>query len=112
MVAMNPKKILEYVDHKVITLLESDHSFKQIIIHLDELFDKFSKRDSFIECSEEYLIENWHQISFRNRYTTYYAFSCLKRINDIDWILSKNLEINDVNKYKLLFLKDKFDAKY
>lgn len=109
---MNPYKILNHIDNKVIANLELNLTLSKVIEHLSDLSNKFKERSSFLNYNEEYLLNNWTNIPIKSRYTTYYVISCLKRIDDINWILSKNLDMDNKKIYKLIILKSKFDERY
>jgi hypothetical protein len=106
---MTPNRILEHIDNKIVSNLDLNYSFVDIINHLESLSNKFKERDSFLPCDELFLLENWKNIPIKERYTTYYVISCLKRISDINWILSKNIDIENKKMYKLIILKSKFN---
>jgi hypothetical protein len=109
---MKSIKILEHIDKKVISNLENNYDMYKIIDHLDFLVTSFKKRDSYKEIDEIKILENWNNIPIRTRYTTYYVISCLKRLNGINWILSKNIQMDDIKKYKLVILKSKIENEY
>lgn len=111
---MIPEKIENHIDNKVRVMLSDGHDFAYITKSLKENIDRFSTRKDFIAVSKRYLINNWNQIHFKKRYTTYYVIHSAKRIKDIKWILDNQHSFEGFNNRKLfgiLLLKDKLRKK-
>ena len=109
---MNPNKIKEHIDSKILTFLNIN-SLIQSIYYLDDLIEKFMSRDSFIPYDEKYLVDNWVKIPIKTRYTTYYVLMCIERRAKIKWLIdnkySRLSDINDKSKFKLILFKERID---
>lgn len=111
---MIPEKVENHIDNKILTMISDGHDFAHITKELKANIKKFSERTSFIKVSRRYLINNWSQIHFKKRYTTYYVMHSHKRVNDIKWVLDKQDTFDGYNNKKLfnlLLLKDKLSKK-
>lgn len=107
---MRPDKIVEYVDKFVVDQIQLGLRWSDIQILLDERIIKYKKRDSYIQVSEKYLVNNWDRIEWRKRMSTMLVIQNLKRISDIKWIKENHYkfpQLGSVGMYKLLTLKDK-----
>jgi hypothetical protein len=107
---MSPDKVISYVDNFVIEQINLGLRWDDICILMKEKVKKYKKRDSYIQVSEKYLIQNWSRIEWRKRMSTMLVIQNLKRISDIKWIKENHHnfpQLGSVGMYKLLLLKDK-----
>lgn len=107
---MNPDKIITYIDNFVIEQINLGLRWDDISLLIKERIKKYKKRDSYIQVSEKYLIQNWNRIEWRKRMSTMLIIQSLKRISDIKWIKENHQNfphLGSVGMYKLLSLKDK-----
>ncbi len=107
---MSPDKVISYIDKVVIEQIQLGLRWDDISKTLKEKVIKYKKRDSYIQVSEKYLINNWNRIEWKKRMTTMLVIQSLKRLSDIKWIKenhSKFPQLGSVGIYKILELKDK-----
>ena len=107
---MNPDKVISYIDKVVIEQIQQGLRWNDISKTLKEKVTNYKKRDSYIQVSERYLINNWDRIEWKKRMTTMLVIQSLKRLSDIKWIKenhSKFPQLGSVGIYKLIELKDK-----
>ncbi len=107
---MSPDKVISYIDKVVIEQIQLGFRWDDISKTLKEKVVKYKKRDSYIQVSEKYLINNWNKIEWKKRMTTMLVIQSLKRLSDIKWIKenhSKFPQLGSVGIYKILELKDK-----
>jgi hypothetical protein len=107
---MSPDKVISYIDKVVIEQIQLGLRWDDISKTLKEKVVKYKKRDSYIQVSEKYLINNWNRIEWKKRMTTMLVIQSLKRLSDIKWIKenhSKFPQLGSVGIYKILELKDK-----
>lgn len=109
---MNPLNISKHIDNKVLLNLKCNLDILKAIDQLILMSENFKKRSYYLDLTEDYIIANWNNIPIKTRYSTYYVISCINRINGIKWILSKDFQIDDINKYKLVILKAKIEYEY
>lgn len=84
---MLPGKIEDFINNKIIQILSTD-DIDSAISYLEDNIERYSQRDTFINVSARYLINNWSLIHFKKRYNTYYVIYSRKRMKDLDWIKS------------------------
>jgi hypothetical protein len=107
---MNPDKVISYIDKVVIEQIQQGLRWNDISKTLKEKVTNYKKRDSYIQVSERYLINNWDRIEWKKRMTTMLVIQSIKRLSDIKWIKenhSKFPQLGSVGIYKLIELKDK-----
>lgn len=107
---MNPDKVISYIDKVVIEQIQQGLRWNDISKTLKEKVTNYKKRDSYIQVSERYLINNWDRIEWKKRMTTMLVIQSLKRLSDIKWIKENHIkfpQLGSVGIYKLLELKDK-----
>jgi hypothetical protein len=107
---MKPSRIEEHIDKKIQALLEDGHSYSVVIENLKESIERFKKREGFVRISKRYLFNNWMQIKFKKRYTTYYVMYSIKRLHDMEWIVKNGDKFPTFQRTKmfgLIKLKDK-----
>lgn len=107
---MTPDKVISYIDKVVIEQIQQGLRWDNISMTLKDKVTNYKKRDSYIQVSERYLINNWDRIEWKKRMTTMLVIQSLKRLSDIKWIKenhSKFPQLGSVGIYKLLDLKDK-----
>ena len=107
---MEPEKILHHIDNQVVDRINMGLRWDDIIDYLKSNVWSYKNRDSYINVSEKYLINNWSRIEWKKRMTTMLAIQSLRRVDDIKWIMKnhKNFKQYDsVKIYKLISLKDK-----
>lgn len=107
---MTPERINDHIDNRIIDQLSEGIKLNEIIYYLDGKINRFAKKESFINVSKRYMMNNWKLINIRSRYTTYVVIQSYKRKKDIEWILSKKesfKNLNDISLFKLIKLKEK-----
>lgn len=107
---MNPDKVISYIDKVVIEQIRQGLRWNDISKTLKEKVTNYKKRDSYIQVSERYLINNWDSIEWKKRMTTMIVIQSLKRLSDIKWIKENHIkfpQLGSVGIYKLIELKDK-----
>jgi len=107
---MSPDKVISYIDKVVIEQIQQGLRWNDISKTLKEKVTNYKKRDSYIQVSERYLINNWDRIEWKKRMTTMLVIQSLKRLSDIKWIKENHIkfpQLGSVGIYKLLELKDK-----
>jgi hypothetical protein len=107
---MSPDKVISYIDKVVIEQIQLGLRWDDISKTLKDKSINYKKRDSYIQVSERYLINNWDRIEWKKRMTSMLVIQSLKRLSDIKWIKqnhSKFPQLGSVGIYKLLELKDK-----
>jgi hypothetical protein len=107
---MSPDKVISYIDKVVIEQIQQGLRWNDISKTLKEKVTNYKKRDSYIQVSERYLINNWDRIEWKKRMTTMLVIQSLKRLSDIKWIKENHIkfpQLGSVGIYKLLNLKDK-----
>ena len=107
---MNPDKVISYIDKVVIEQIRQGLRWNDISKTLKEKVTNYKKRNSYIQVSERYLINNWDSIEWKKRMTTMIVIQSLKRLSDIKWIKENHIkfpQLGSVGIYKLIELKDK-----
>jgi hypothetical protein len=107
---MTPDKVISYIDKVVIEQIRQGLRWNDISKTLKEKVTNYKKRDSYIQVSERYLINNWDSIEWKKRMTTMIVIQSLKRLSDIKWIKENHIkfpQLGSVGIYKLIELKDK-----
>ena len=107
---MNPDKVISYIDKVVIEQIQQGLRWNDISKTLKEKVTNYKKRNSYIQVSERYLINNWDSIEWKKRMTTMIVIQSLKRLSDIKWIKENHIkfpQLGSVGIYKLIELKDK-----
>ena len=107
---MTPDKVISYIDKVVIEQIRQGLRWNDISKTLKEKVTNYKKRNSYIQVSERYLINNWDSIEWKKRMTTMIVIQSLKRLSDIKWIKENHIkfpQLGSVGIYKLIELKDK-----
>ena len=107
---MNPDKVISYIDKVVIEQIRQGLRWNDISKTLKEKVTNYKKRNSYIQVSERYLINNWDSIEWKKRMTTMIVIQSLKRLSDIKWIKENHIkfpQLGSVGIYKLIELNDK-----
>ena len=107
---MTPDKVISYIDKVVIEQIQQGLRWNDISKTLKEKVTNYKKRNSYIQVSERYLINNWDSIEWKKRMTTMIVIQSLKRLSDIKWIKENHIkfpQLGSVGIYKLIELKDK-----
>jgi hypothetical protein len=105
---MSPKKIESFIDNKIDELLKRGEGFEFVISYLSDKIKSFSSREAFIRVSHRYLIKNWDVINYKKKYTTYYVYFCMKRIEDLKWLYNSKLidKYNESTCFQLIKFKE------
>lgn len=107
---MNPQRINDHIDSKILSQLSEGIKLDEVILYLNDKIDRFSKKPAFIGVSRRYMMNNWTSIDIKKRYTTYLVMQSYKRRKDIEWIISKKdnfKNLNDKSLFNLIKLKEK-----
>jgi hypothetical protein len=105
---MRPEKIEAFIDNKIKTMFSDSNSLDFIIDDLNTKIEKFSNRDTFIDVSKRYLLNNWERINIRKRYNAYYVIYSKKRIRDLKLLKESKLnsKFNQKKIFDLLLFKE------
>jgi len=109
---MSPERVLHHIDQTVVDRINSGQRWNDIINYLTENIERYKKRDSYIQVSERYLVNNWNSIEWKKRMTTMLVIQSRRRIMDIKWIKENHFnfpQFSSVKMYKLISLKDKLN---
>jgi len=107
---MKPSRIETHIDQKIEKLLLEGHPYSVVMDNLKDSIERFKKREGFVRISKRYLLNNWMQINFKKRYTTYYVMYSTKRLHDVEWIVKNTDKFPTYQRSKmfgLVQLKDK-----
>ncbi len=107
---MAPDRIELFIDKKIQGFLFDGESYDFVIDNLKECIERFKNKDTFINVSKRYLLNNWSQIAFKKRYTAYYVMYSTKRLHDMEWIVKSTSKFPTYQRSKmfsLVQLKDK-----
>lgn len=107
---MAPERIESFIDKKIQGFLSDGESYEFVTDNLKDCIERFKQRDSFIKVGKRYLLNNWSQIAFKKRYTSYYVMYSTKRLSDIEWIVKNKEKFPTYQRTKmfgLVQLKDK-----
>lgn len=103
MTNMTIKSIEEYIDDRIILLIEEKKSFDYIIKYFKSKKEKYEIDEDYMSLSEIILKLNWNVLNSRSRFLRVYVLHSTKRISDIDWII-KNREKFNISDYKIFKL--------
>jgi hypothetical protein len=107
---MESSKVLQYIDNSVVDQIKSGLRWEAIIHQLRSKAVRYRKRESFIQVSEKYLVNNWDRIEWKKRLTTMIVIQSQRRIKDIQWIVENHKrfpQYGSLKMYKMIYLKDK-----
>jgi len=110
---MSPERVLLHIDKTVIDRINSGQRWNDILNYLNENVESYKKRDSYIQVSERYLVNNWNNIEWNKRMTTMLVIQSMRRFQDIKWIKENHYKFprfGSVKMYKLVSLKDKLTS--
>ncbi len=114
---MDADKILKMVDTTIIQSFKNGHDVNQIKDSLEIRCVNFKKvllKDETINI-EAVLSANWDEItSSRQRYGSFYIRSCIKRIEDLNWVLKSKMKFYNKTEeqiFNFVKLKDKLSLK-
>jgi|APGre2960657423_1045063.scaffolds.fasta_scaffold278561_1 hypothetical protein len=107
---MTPDKVVTYIDKVVVEQIQLGFGWNDICQTLKEKIINYKNRNSYIQVTENYLINNWDRIEWSKRMTTMIVIQSQRRLFDIEWIENNQYKFPDLDSigiYKLMNLKDK-----
>lgn len=98
---MDHKRIERHIDDRITKMFYDDYTIDEVKSKLIDNIVKFSQRDSYMTVSKFKLLSEWKKVPVKNKYTTYYVMHSMKRLRDIDWLISKKNTFKKIDSKKL-----------